>query len=311
MTVEATSAQTSELMTDHPGWVIWPEEGYAQRAFRSGDTVWMVSCYRAEESFRPAIEVVHQTIPADDDRLVVDTFDVAALPPHVRRALLPGGTARVHRVRNPDVWDALLWPIFRHRIATTIAADRYRAFCARYGTVVTTKLGNALLPPRPEIAATLDDDAEITGRRMPVIRALAREYLQLNPDGACLPPSALYDAMRRLPRIGEWSAARIVADTTGDFSFHTRPDFGVHKQQQQHAADPGATDQVPDPKALWTSCDYQQRSTIVALATHHQLNAPGKRESTDRNTLMSLLRGAARQSPVRAGTGQSARAVTY
>lgn len=311
MTVAATSTQVSELMTDHPGWIIWPEDGYAQRAFRSGDTVWMVSCYRAEESFLPVVEVVHQTTPSVDDRLVVDTFDVAALPPHVRRALFPGDTARVHRICNPDVWDALLMPIFRHRISITAAADRYRAFCARYGTIVTTKLGSALLPPRPEIAATLDDDPEVTGRRMPVIREVARMYLQLNPDGADLAPSALYDTMRRLPRIGKWSAARIVADTTGDFSFHTHPGFGTHKQRQQHAADLGTTDQEADPKALWESCDYQQRSTIVALATHHQLSAPGKRESTDRSALTRLLRCATQPSPPSMGKCQSARPATH
>jgi hypothetical protein len=243
------------------------------------------------------VEVVQPGATPADVCPVVDTFDARTLPPAVRRALHLDEATRVHRVRNPDIWDAMLMPIFQHRIGLTAAAHRYRAFCARYGTLVTTELGTTLLPPQPDTAATLDDDPEVAGRRMPAVRAAAREYLRLLPDRVQLPPAALYHAMRTIPGIGPWSAARVVADTTGDFSFHTQAGFGTRQYWQQHAAGPGAADQDPDLRTLWKSCTYREHSTAIALTTHQRFGAAEKAaekaEAADTAPLHCVLRDAA------------------
>jgi 3-methyladenine DNA glycosylase/8-oxoguanine DNA glycosylase len=273
--------QVSQLMVDHPGWFIWTEHGFAQRAFRSGNTVWMISCRRAENSFQPVVEVVHQGTTPTNACPVVDTFDPRSLPPPIRRALLPDGATRIHRIRNPDIWDAMLMPIFRHRIGILAAANRYRAFCARYGTTVTTELGTTLLPPPPETTATLDDDPQVTGRRMPVLRTVAREYLRLRPDQTPLPATELYELMQKIPHIGEWSAARIVADTTGDFSFHRHTDFGARNYWRKHAINLGMFGEQLTLRALWKSCTDHECSTVIALTTHQALNTAEKAEAAD------------------------------
>lgn len=185
-------------------------------------------------------------------------------------------------------------PIFRHRIKITEAADRYRAFCARYGTIVTTKLGTTLLPPRPETAATLDDDPEVAGRRMPVIRAAAHEYLHTHLYQADLRPATLYEILRKVPGVGAWSAARIVADTTGNFRFHTQAGFGTRKHWQQHTEALGSADHEAALQDLWKSCTYRQHSTAIALTTHQRLNDTDKAEAADTAALHRLLQDVAR-----------------
>lgn len=294
MTATLTSDHAPQLMLDHPGWITWPEGGYAQRAFRSGDTVWMVSCRRREATFQPVVDVVHQGPVSVDVRPMVDTFDAGTLPAPVRQALKIDATTSIHRVRNPDVWDAMLMPIFRQRIAITDAAKRYRAFCIRYGTVVNTETGTTLLPPRPETVATLDDDPPVVGRRMPVLRAAARTYIRLHLDQAPRPPAVLYDMVLRIHRIGASSAARIVADTTGDFTFYEHAGFGSREYWRQHATELDTSDQELDLSALWKSCTDQQRSTAIALTTHQRLAAPRQTEATDSDALRHLIRDMAR-----------------
>ena len=279
VTTMPASDQVSQLMLDHPGWFAWAKHGYAQRALRSSDTIWMLSCRRTETTFQPAIEVVHQGTTPANACPSVDTYDASTLPAPVRQALLPDLHPRVHRVRTPDVWDAMLMPIFLHRRGVVDAANLYRAFCARYGTTVTTELGTTLLPPRPETAATLDDDPQATGRRMPAIRAVADAYLRLNPDKAQLPPTTLYNLLQKLPHIGEGCAARIVADTTGNFSFYAQAGFGSTKHWRKHATETRTHGQETALQAHWRSCTHEQQSTVIALTTHKRLSTGPKAEA--------------------------------
>lgn len=287
-----TADRAHQLMMDHPGWVICSDDGGAQRAFRSGDTVWTVDYRRGESTFQPVVEIVHQGQDSGNVRPMIDTFDAGTLPAPIRHALKIDATTRIHRIRNPDVWDAMLMPILRHRIAITDAANRYRAFCIRYGTTVSTKLGTSLLPPRPETAAALDDDPVAVGRRMHVIRAIAGEYLRLRPDQAQPSPAVLFHMAQGIHGIGEASAARIVADTTGDFTFHELAGFGSRKHWLRDATE--LVGQVPDLRMLWKSCTYHQRSTAIALTIHQRLTDPHRAEAADNGVLRSLIKDMAR-----------------
>jgi hypothetical protein len=242
------ASSTSTLMLDYPGRFTTPN-GQAQRAFHSVDAEWVLTCPQASVTFESTIEVVRFG-PALNAHPMVDTFDAETLPPPIRQPLKIDATTMIHRVRNPDVWDAMLMPIFRHRIAISDAAKRYRAFCIRYGTVVSTETGTTLLPPRPETVATLDGDLRVVGRRMPALSAAARAYLRLRPDQAPCPPATLHDMMLRIHGIGKASAARIVADTTGDFTFYEHAGFGDRKYWQPHATELSASNH-DDLRMLW------------------------------------------------------------
>jgi hypothetical protein len=279
MTATEVPAQTSHLMLDHPGWFL-SRDGYAQRAFQSGGTVWMVTCERAGTSFDPVVEIVHQGTTPEDACPVVDRFDATVLPPTIRRVLLDGACDRVHRVRNPDHWDAMLMPIFRHRRPVREAAHMYRAFCAVYGTTITTELGSTVLPPRPETAITLGDDVTVVGRRMHAVRAAARGYLQLYPDEEPLRSTLLFLALQNIPNIGTWSAARIIADTTGDFSFYERAGFGSSKHWQRIAAASTHPESYTC-QSTWETLSYEQKSTLITLTSHRDLAVSSKSEAAN------------------------------
>lgn len=300
MTAPPHTGQMSRLMVDHPGWFTTPD-GQAHRAFRSGEAEWVLTCHQAGGTFEPTVEVVRQGTddvdvaplinrldPGPNEHPVVDTFDAATLPPPIRRSLKIDAATVIHRVRNPDVWDAMLMPIFRHRIAIRDAAARYRAFCVRYGTVVSTETSTTLLPPRPETVATLEDDPRVIGRRMSALCATAHAYLRLHLGQASGPPVALYDRVLRIHGIGKASAARIVADTTGDFTFYEHAGFGDRKYWQQRVTELHVTHQ-DDVRMLWKSCTYQQRSTAIALATHQRLTDSDQAEAADSNALHQLI----------------------
>lgn len=277
MTTTQAPEQTSQLMLDHPGWFI-SADGYAQRAFQSGGTVWMITCKRVTTSFDPVVEIVHQGTTPADACPVVDRFDSTTLPPTIRRVLLDDSSGHLHRVRGLDLWDAMLIPILQHRRKNVDAADMYRSFCALYGTTVTTELGTALLPPRPETALTLDDNMAMMGRRMPAVRTAAHEYLRLHLDSALLPPAELFQSLVKIPGIGKWSAARVVADTTGDFNFYQHAGFGSPKYWQQTAESSEDAEAQTCP-FYWNFFSYGQKSALIALSIHRDLSNPSKIEA--------------------------------
>src|SRR5262245_43752161 len=94
----------STLLRDHPGWMT-SAEGRVRRGLRSGDAVWTVVCEAVSVGFEPTIEI-HRRDETVDMRLAIDRADPARLivPDYVSRPLVARGA--VHRVRNPDLWDA-------------------------------------------------------------------------------------------------------------------------------------------------------------------------------------------------------------
>lgn len=280
-----TSTQTldqkpSQLMLDHPGWFHSPN-GQAHRAFHFNGTVWMITLGQNDSSSE-TVEIVRHGESSVPMFPIVDTFDPATLPEPFGPALLASGYDKVHRLRNPDVWDAMLPPVFSHRRRLADAARTYRVFCASYGTKVTTESGAALLAPRPEKVLMLDDGAFAKAgirHRAQAIRVIAHEYLQrcayLPPN----PPIALFKALLEIPNIGSWSAARIVADTTGDFSLYANAGFGYDDRWERFSVELGTPARAHEYREAWKSCTSQQKSILVALTTHRNQSIPAKAEA--------------------------------
>jgi len=100
-------AAPSTMVLDHPGWLKSPS-GRVRRAFREGEAVWTAICEPVSEGFEPVVEII-RSAGVLGLRLDVDGFDPADLevPSVFAQPLRARG--RVHRVRNPDLWDT------RHR----------------------------------------------------------------------------------------------------------------------------------------------------------------------------------------------------
>jgi hypothetical protein len=108
---------------------------------------------------------------------------------------------------------------------------------------------------------------------MAAIRAVANAYLHL-PDTAQVPHVELFGELVKLPHIGEWSAARIVANTNGDFSFYAQAGFGPSSHWRRHAA-----------KAAHAVKNAHSRPCGDPAAQAEVSSAPDRRSRTGRNTV--------------------------
>ncbi len=282
-TREKATGEATQLMVDHPGWFV-TTGGRARRAFQRGGTIWMITTGSDRTTPEVDVEIVRHGTVAANACPIVDTYDPGTLPLLLRGPLLVTGLGRVHRIRNPDLWDAMLPQFFCHRRRVADGARAYRSFCKRYGTEVTTKSGSALLPPRPDAVIDLDDDAftqigfKYQGH---ATRLLAQGYLRRLPDLTSMPSVELFKALQEIHGIGKWSAARAVADTTGDFSFYPQADFQPAFHWAQIDGEVSATLQTQEALACWEACTHEQRATLTALTIHKLQTVPFKAEAAN------------------------------
>jgi DNA-3-methyladenine glycosylase II len=238
---QITGART--MMIDHPGW-LHDTTGRIRRAVTTGHTTWVL----AHDPFRGTL--THHAITGTRTAPIVDLYDPATLPGPIQTAVSePSGA--VHRLRNPDLWDALITPVAGHRRSLADAIHTYRRFCHLHGETLPTPHGPVLLPPRPEIAATLPDHAyRRVSLRPTTMRGLAHTLIDLGEHWRHLPPADLTHALRAVPGIGPWTASTAVADVTGDFSV-----FELSTATLSHGTELPWHDLTPD-----------QHSTAVALS---------------------------------------------
>lgn len=258
------------ISLDHPGW-LGNTHGRTRRVFRASNTLWTAICEADQVTFEPAGDQGDTAMPH------VDRFDPSSLPPYFHAAAPLRDNTCVQRVRNPDLWDALLPPIFRQRRGTSDATSLYRQFCAEHGTVIATKAGPALLPPGPEIVAELPDTAfnklRIPDKRRPV-RAAAKAYLTRASNWDYLSPSQLFIELQTVSHINTWTAGAIIADLTNDYSFYTMPIDVAYHQWNKYLASPTTQLPKPDFAQLRDTLNSAHRSTLnllVLAAKHRQL----------------------------------------
>jgi hypothetical protein len=192
----------SNVSLDHPGW-LRETCGRVRRAFRFDNTVCTAICEANHVTFEPTVET---GTPADATTMssLIDWFDSASLPASFRATVPFRHDTRVQRVRNPDLWDALLPPIFRQRRRAQDVESLYRRFCINHGSIIATTAGLTLLPPTPESVAGLPDDAFIKlgmrDKRRP-LRAAAEACLNRASEWDELPPGKLFAGLQtRTPR---------------------------------------------------------------------------------------------------------------
>jgi DNA-3-methyladenine glycosylase II len=264
----AQGTTTSTLLRDHPGWLS-TADGRAWRAFRSGDSIWTASCHTRSADLEPTVEAFR--VDEDSDvRLRVDRADPTRLrltvPDYMLRPLLARGP--VHRVRNPDLWDALVAAVIRQHDRETNANRMYRTLCETYGETVTTIDGPALLLPRPERVLGLTDGV-FSGvgirHKRSVLRAVAKAYLTHNADWAGLWPYELLTELQKVPYIGEWTASLVVSDITNDFSFYPFAQHAIRIWGDEFAVAFRQPREDTEFARLWRTLRGEQLSVLTQL----------------------------------------------
>lgn len=262
--------RSSRLMIDHPGWSTTPE-GQAQRAFRSGDTEWVLTCRLIGTTFEPTIDVVHQGSTEVDVAALVNSFDPALLPQPFRDTPAIRDHGRLHRVRTTDLWESLIPQLIRGhaRVRSFQVIQRYRRLSTTIGGRLATSLGTILTPPRPEtIAAAGSDD---WGELAPLswiqpLRRATEAYLEHQHSWTHLPSDRLQDALCTLPHIGTQSAAAIIADLTNEFDRYEFVDFGTAGRWDQFSHELDHVYSPRDFQTAWNQVTTSQRATLAALS---------------------------------------------
>ena len=202
-------------MTDHPAWR--DVGGTRRRPFAvGGQSVVVDACEWDAASFA-----------AD---LVVDSFALGQNRGGTFGPLLVD-VGTVHRVRNPNLWDAIATAIIRQVIRAPHARRMYQEFCQAHGDVVVDTDGfEHWLMPAPDRVLELDDDA-FTALGMAFkrkgLRSAASAYAQSGPTWVDRSPDVLVSELQAVPHIGPWTARAAVADFSNAWALYPYDDLAV------------------------------------------------------------------------------------
>ena len=268
MTNSRRADQASRLMIDHPGWFTTPD-GRAQRAFRSGDTRWVLTSHLTGATFAPTVEIIHQGSTEVDVNSLVSCFDPTLLPTPFRDTPTIRDYGRLYRVRSTDLWESLALQLLRVRVRAAQAIQRYQQLSATMGERFTTPLGTVLALPRPEtIAAAREDDwGELAA--LPWIGPLqsgAEAFLKRQDAWPHVPLGVLHDVLQALPYIAKQSATAIVADLTNDFSHYEFVEFGTPGRWDQFSHELKGVYSPVYFQTVWQEATPCQRSILAALS---------------------------------------------
>lgn len=264
---QAYNATTqSTLLRDHPGWLLSPD-GQVRRAFYCRGAVWAVICEPRCTRIEPTFEALRLAEDVDV-RPVVDCADPARLvvPAYIAEPLRARGP--VHRVRNPDLWDALVTAVLRQSNRSVNASRMYQTLCIAYGGTVMTAAGPALLLPRPEVLLTFPDaafvDLKITSKRR-ALRAVAEAYCKHGDDWEQLPSKDLLTELQSTPHVAEWTASVAVADITNDFSLCPFADYAISTWGDDFAVATRRRRDETEFARLWRELQGEQLSMFTML----------------------------------------------
>jgi DNA-3-methyladenine glycosylase II len=278
----STSTDPVRMVVDHPGWLT-PTPGRFERAFRWGHRTWVINCCAVGARLEPTAEVVNPSEAAGTvaaSRLV-EVFDPAALPEPFRSVAQIRECGRVQRLRNPDLWDALLLPILQHRCRRSDAVGMYRRLCSALGEKIRTTRSAVFLPPRPETVVGLDDAAFDKADLLPGadrLRTIAAAYLEHGAIWLQLGPADLFVALQQARYVGAWTAAAAVADLTNDFSFYPPPEFATQGRWDQFSQESNDTRTPREFQTAWEHMSRAQKSVLTVLSIDWKSRHPLRRD---------------------------------
>jgi DNA-3-methyladenine glycosylase II len=222
------------ITLDHPAWLT--RDGQAFRVVRDRSSNWLVHC-----DYPTASRVANVAPPTTGSMVtrlagrstrppVFDSFDPHTIAAHAGLVKPLRRAGLVHRLRNPDLWDALANAIIRQVIRAGHARVMYGRFCREFGQRIATPLGDVYLIPEPGVVAGLSNDAFTQlgmAFKASALRDAARAYLVAEKNWLRLSAPALLVAVQTVPRVGPWTAGAAVADYTGDYGVYPFADLAV------------------------------------------------------------------------------------
>ena len=226
-----------------------------------------MTCEPTSTEFQPTT-TVHLADTPTDIRMIIDRADPTRLqiPDHLAQPLLARGA--VHRIRNPDLWDAWIVATLRQNTRTTTANQKYQALCETHGHTLPTPDGPTRLPPPPEVLLGLTDNMftslGMRHRRRP-LQAAAQAYLKHHEAWHDLSPRALLTELQTTPYVGEWTARVIVADLTNDFSIYPYTEHAIRTWGDEFAAATHLPRGETPFAHTWRTLHGEQRSTLTLL----------------------------------------------
>lgn len=262
--IETTAA---DVMLDHPSWLV-NDDGLVCRAVRCESSVWTVTCsplLATGRTVRMHRESGHVGSPT------LDVIDPDCLPADDDVAVALRNAGVVARLRNPDLWDALVTSIVRQVIRAGQARKLYRTFCREHGEHVPTPAGTAHLVPTPETVLELPDQEfarlGMAFKQRP-LRAAAEAYLEFGAKWRMLEPGQLLVEVQQVPRIGPWTAGATVADVTNDYSLYPFADLAVRTWVKRLTSGRQWPEIEPEFARIWQELagEYLSEWTLLTLA---------------------------------------------
>ncbi|MEE4543685.1 hypothetical protein V2S66_17115 [Streptomyces sp. V4-01] len=213
---------TTTLLTDHPAWIVRPDGTSCRLAVDGEDAVLLTW-----DGGR-----LHSLRVGGDDRQAVAPVETGAgsLPPAAPSALTAAlaQLGSVQRVPSPTLWEAITSGLLRRIVRDRRARALYQLWITAYGPAWSTPAGLMHTVPGPRTVLDLTDDAftrvAATLQTRKALPAAAAAYLKHADTWGRLPGDHLMHALRDVPGLGPWTAARAAADFTGDHSLYPYSD---------------------------------------------------------------------------------------
>jgi len=224
------------VMTEHPAWIP-ARDGVARlRVLHMADGGrWLVQA--TGDSF-----ALHELVPS----ATKPTVDVFRLPPQAIRempqlAAALSGLGSVARFRTSNLWEAIGTAAIRQMHRATHGAGLYRQFCQAYGEYLKLPTGEGYwLFPTPDVVLSLDPEqfaAVRLGTKRGVLRDAATTHHRHGQQWQTMPPLRLVDELRRIPRVGQWTAHAAASDWSNDWALYPGGDQSLRTWARRAAPD--------------------------------------------------------------------------
>jgi DNA-3-methyladenine glycosylase II len=231
------------VMTDHPAWIPAGRGGGKVRVLVTFGGRWLV------QTGGP----IGFTLRELESAAFKPFYNVFSLPPDAlsempQLATSLAGLGAVARFRAGNLWDAVGTAAIRQVLREAHGAKLYRQFCQAHGERLGLPTGDDYwLFPTPEAVLDLTPDqfaAVGLASKRQVLRDAANSYLRDGREWQSLSPLQLVEQLRRIPRVGQWTAHAAVADWSNDWTLYPPGDLTLRTWARRAAPDyPWPTDE--------------------------------------------------------------------
>jgi len=214
------------VMTDHPAWTDAADGSENLRVFVMPD------------GGRFLVRTAGSTVTLDElsqaaTKPVAEVFqlppDALAEVPELAASLASLGT--VVRFRTGNLWEAIGTAIIAQTVRDGQAKNLYRALCHAHGERIELAAGEPyrLFPTPEQVLALTVDDFRAVGlhTKRTALQDAAAVYQRQGERWQNMDPRNLVDPLRRLPRVGPWTAHVAVTDWSNDWSLYPFSDLAV------------------------------------------------------------------------------------